>query len=208
MLTSGENELLTRVGPGTPAGELLRRYWHPIAISTDLSEEYRVKSLESLVKTWCCLQSKKGELGLLEDRCSHRGASLSYGRAEERGIACPYHGWLYDTKGNCLETPAEPLGVGSRSPSNIPPIRCKSSRGFTGLISGRNPRRRYQNMMFGRVPTAGTAARAAAARLQLAASDGKLRRYGASACASSRAGHRRIQGHEYDARHHRQLGQA
>ena len=55
-------------------------------------------------------KDKQGRIGLLEDRCSHRGASLSYGRVEERGIACAYHGWLYDTKGNCLETPAEPAG--------------------------------------------------------------------------------------------------
>lgn len=110
MLTQEENELLTRVGPGTPAGELLRRYWHPIALAKDLSEENPVKFVRVLGEDLALFQSKKGELGLLEDRCSHRGASLSYGRVEERGIACPYHGWLYDTQGNCLETPAEPPG--------------------------------------------------------------------------------------------------
>jgi phthalate 4,5-dioxygenase len=108
MLTSEQNELLTRVGPGTPAGELLRRYWHPVAIATDLSDENPVKFVRILGEDLVLFQSKKGELGLLQDRCSHRGASLSYGRVEERGIACPYHGWLYDAKGNCLETPAEP----------------------------------------------------------------------------------------------------
>ena len=110
MLTSEENELLTRVGPGTPAGELLRRYWHPILIATDLSDENPVKFVRILGEDLVLFQSKKGQLGLLHDRCSHRGASLSYGRVEERGIACPYHGWLYDTEGNCLETPAEPAG--------------------------------------------------------------------------------------------------
>lgn len=110
MLTQEENELLTRVGPGTPAGELLRRYWHPVAIAKDLSTENPVKFVRILGEDLVLFQSKKGELGLLEDRCSHRGASLSYGRVEERGIACPYHGWLYDTQGNCVETPAEPAG--------------------------------------------------------------------------------------------------
>src|SRR5438309_385106 len=108
MLTAEENELLTRVGPGTPAGELLRRYWHPVAIAPDLSDENPVKFVRILGEDLVLFQSKKGELGLLEDRCSHRGASLSYGRVEERGIACPYHGWLHDIQGNCLETPAQP----------------------------------------------------------------------------------------------------
>ena len=108
MLTTEENELLTRVGPGTPAGELLRRYWQPIAIAKDISDDKPVKFVRILGEDLVLFQSKKGELGLLEDRCSHRGASLSYGKVEERGIACPYHGWLYDTAGNCLETPSEP----------------------------------------------------------------------------------------------------
>jgi 5,5'-dehydrodivanillate O-demethylase len=108
MLTLEENELLTRVGPGTPAGELLRRYWHPVAIATDLTPENPTKFLRILGEDLVLFRTTKGEVGLLNDRCSHRGVSLSYGRVEERGIACAYHGWLYDIKGNCLETPAEP----------------------------------------------------------------------------------------------------
>ena len=108
MLTAEENEMLTRVGAGTPAGELLRRYWHPVTIAKDLSTENPTKFVRILGEDLVLFQSTKGEVGLLEDRCSHRGASLSYGRVEERGIACAYHGWLYDIQGNCLETPAEP----------------------------------------------------------------------------------------------------
>ena len=108
MLTAEENEMLTRVGPGTPAGELLRRYWHPVAIAADLTAENPTKFVRILGEDLVLFQTPKGEVGLLHDRCSHRGASLSYGRVEERGIACAYHGWLYDTKGNCLETPTEP----------------------------------------------------------------------------------------------------
>src|SRR5918994_1924685 len=110
MLTPEENELLTRVGPGTPVGELLRRYWHPVAIASELSDENPVKFVRILGEDLVLFQDKQQRVGLLQDRCSHRGASLSYGRVEERGIACPYHGWLYDTDGNCLETPAEPAG--------------------------------------------------------------------------------------------------
>ena len=108
MLTPEENEMLTRVGPGTPAGELLRRYWHPVAIASELTEDNPVKFVRILGEDLVIFQTKKREVGLLHDRCSHRGASLSYGRVEERGIACAYQGWLYDIRGNCLETPAEP----------------------------------------------------------------------------------------------------
>ncbi len=108
MLTKEENELLTRVGPGTPAGELLRRYWHPVAIAADLTPDSPTKFVRILGEDLVVFRTTNGAIGLLDDRCSHRGVSLSYGRVEERGIACAYHGWLYDTKGNCLETPAEP----------------------------------------------------------------------------------------------------
>ena len=108
MLTREENEMITRVGPGTPAGELLRRYWFPVGVASELTAESPTQIVRILGETLVLFRDKKGNVGLLNDRCSHRGASLCYGRVEERGIACPYHGWLYDTKGNCLETPAEP----------------------------------------------------------------------------------------------------
>jgi 5,5'-dehydrodivanillate O-demethylase len=108
MLTQEENEILTRVGPGTPAGELLRRYWHPVAIAAELPEENPVMFLRILGEDLVLFKTKNGEFGLLEDRCSHRGASLSYGRVDERGLACAYHGWLYDIHGHCLEIPSEP----------------------------------------------------------------------------------------------------
>ena len=108
MLTSLENERLTRVGPGTPGGELLRRYWQPISVAQELTDEKPTKFLRILGEDLVLFRDKKGREGLIGDRCPHRGASLSYGRVEERGIACAYHGWLYDTEGNCLETPPEP----------------------------------------------------------------------------------------------------
>jgi len=108
MLTREENEMLTRVGPGTPAGELLRRYWHPVAVATELTEENPTKFVRILCEDLVLYRDHQGRVGLLADRCPHRGASLSYGRVEERGLACAYHGWLFDTEGNCLETPAEP----------------------------------------------------------------------------------------------------
>ena len=102
--------MMTKVGPGTPAGELLRRYWHPVAIAADLTAENPTLFLRRLGEDLVLFRTTKDEVGLLHDRCSHRGVSLSYGRVEERGLACAYHGWLYDVNGNCLETPAEPKG--------------------------------------------------------------------------------------------------
>jgi len=108
MLTGEENELLTRIGPGTPCGELFRRYWHPVAMVPELSEANPTVHVRVLGEDLVLFRDKKGKVGLLADHCAHRGASLLYGRVEERGISCAYHGWLYDTEGNCLETPAEP----------------------------------------------------------------------------------------------------
>ncbi len=108
MPSREENEMIIRVAPGTPAGELLRRYWLPVCVAQELTEENPTKFVPILGENLVLFRDRKGRVGLLEDRCSHRGASLSYGRVEERGIACAYHGWLYDIQGNCLETPAEP----------------------------------------------------------------------------------------------------
>ncbi|HLY64736.1 MAG TPA: Rieske 2Fe-2S domain-containing protein, partial [Chloroflexota bacterium] len=90
-----------------PAGELLRRYWMPIAMVQELTDEQPTKFVRLLGEDLVLFRDKSGRVGLLADHCSHRGASLCYGRVEERGISCAYHGWLYDTAGNILETPPE-----------------------------------------------------------------------------------------------------
>ncbi len=108
MLSREENDLLTRVSPGTPAGELLRRYWYPVAVALELTDENPTKFVRILGEDLVLFRDKSGQVGLLEDRCPHRSASLQYGRVEKRGIACAYHGWLFDTEGECLECPAEP----------------------------------------------------------------------------------------------------
>ncbi|HTE85634.1 MAG TPA: Rieske 2Fe-2S domain-containing protein [Dehalococcoidia bacterium] len=107
MLTTEENDFLTRVGPGTPCGELLRRYWYPVAMAQDLTPDHPTKFVRLLAEDLVLFLDKSGRVGLLGDHCAHRSASLVYGRVEERGISCAYHGWLYDTCGNILETPPE-----------------------------------------------------------------------------------------------------
>ncbi len=109
MISREQNELMTRIGPGTPAGRLLRRYWQPVALVDELQGPRPVKPArilgEDLVLFGC-----KGKYGLIDRHCAHRGADLAYGRLEEGGLRCSFHGWLYDVTGKCLETPAEPAG--------------------------------------------------------------------------------------------------
>lgn len=97
---------LTEVGRGTPMGELLRRYWHPVGLVEDASTTPR--QIKVLGEDLILFRDGSGRPGLLHPRCAHRGSSLLYGRTEERGIRCCYHGWLFDVDGNCLEQPCEP----------------------------------------------------------------------------------------------------
>lgn len=105
-------EDLTLVGAGTPMGELLRRYWHPVGLSSDAdATPRRVRVLgEDLI----LFRDGNGKPGLLYPRCAHRGTSLYYGKVEERGIRCCYHGWLFDVEGRCLEMPCEPNPTGAQ----------------------------------------------------------------------------------------------
>ena len=109
MLTREENELLIRVGRGTPCGELLRRYWHPVAAAGELTQEKPIKAVKILGEELVVYRDKRGQHGLVGEHCPHRLASLTYGRVDDEGIRCPYHGWKFDSTGKCLEQPAEPV---------------------------------------------------------------------------------------------------
>jgi 5,5'-dehydrodivanillate O-demethylase len=110
MLTKEENELLTHVGPGTPCGELLRRYWQPVGFAADLTPERPTKRVKVMHEELVLFRMPDGTYGCLGEHCAHRGASLAYGFVEECGLRCPYHGWKYDAQGHCLEQPFEPAG--------------------------------------------------------------------------------------------------
>ncbi len=103
---------LAEVGAGTPMGELLRRYWHPIGMSADANDTPR--QVRVLGEDLILFRDKTGRPGLVYPHCAHRGTSLFYGKVEERGIRCCYHGWLYDVQGRCLEQPCEVDGGRAR----------------------------------------------------------------------------------------------
>ncbi len=112
MLTREENEMLTRVGRGTPAGEMLRRYWMPVAAAGELTDDKPIKAVRLLGENLVVYRDKRGRYGVVGEQCPHRNASLAFGRVDEEGIRCPYHGWKYDYTGKCLEQPAEPESGG------------------------------------------------------------------------------------------------
>ncbi len=108
MISPDTNERLTRVGAGTPAGELLRRYWLPVAAVAELTDEKPKKKVRALGENLVLFRDGQGRLGLIEEQCCHRSASLYYGFIEDDGLRCAYHGWKFDCSGRCLEQPFEP----------------------------------------------------------------------------------------------------
>jgi phthalate 4,5-dioxygenase oxygenase subunit len=109
MLRKEQNDLLTQTGPGTPAGKLFRCYWLPVLLAEELPENdcppVRVKIMSERLLAF---RDTQGRLGLIDEFCAHRGVSLWFGRNEENGLRCPYHGWKYDVTGQCVDVPSEP----------------------------------------------------------------------------------------------------
>src|SRR5665213_1781430 len=109
MMTPEENERLARVGPGTPMGNMLRRYWHPIAGVEEMANRWTMR-VRLLGEDLVLFKDRSGRLGLIAEACPHRRASLAYGIPQADGIRCPYHGWKFDRTGQCLDQPNEPEG--------------------------------------------------------------------------------------------------
>lgn len=106
METEEQNRLLTQVGRGTPCGELLRRYWHPIAATEELRDRW-TKAVRLLGEDLVLFRDRQGRLGLIEHQCPHRRASFLHGLPTQEGLRCPYHGWEFDARGHCLSQPFE-----------------------------------------------------------------------------------------------------
>jgi len=113
MLKKEQNDLLTQTGPGTPMGNLFRSYWLPALLAEELAEpDCPPVRLQLLSERLLAFRDTQGRLGVIDEFCAHRGVSLWFGRNEESGIRCPYHGWKYDVNGQCVEVPSEPSESG------------------------------------------------------------------------------------------------
>ncbi|HWE76541.1 MAG TPA: Rieske 2Fe-2S domain-containing protein [Stellaceae bacterium] len=108
MTTARENEILTRVGPGTPMGDVMRQYWHPIAMSDEVKTDGDPVRIMILGEPLIAFRDTSGRIGVMDHRCAHRCASLFFGRNEKDGIRCVYHGWKFDVDGNCVDMPNVP----------------------------------------------------------------------------------------------------
>src|SRR3984957_9693595 len=109
MHSQEEAEILTRVGPGTPMGEVFGRYWLPALLSIEIPEpDCAPVQVLLLGENLVAFRDSEGKVGLVAENCPHRGTSLFYGRNEQSGLRCPYHGWKYDVDGRCVDTANEP----------------------------------------------------------------------------------------------------
>ncbi|MBV8085812.1 MAG: Rieske 2Fe-2S domain-containing protein [Chloroflexi bacterium] len=108
MLTHEQNELITRVGPGTPMGAVLREYWMPAVMSDEVAADRDPLRVRLLGEDLIAFRDTQGQVGLIQNNCPHRGASLFFGRNEEDGLRCVYHGWKFDVAGRCVDMPNEP----------------------------------------------------------------------------------------------------
>jgi phthalate 4,5-dioxygenase len=140
MLSREENELVTRVGPGTPMGSLMRQYWVPAMLSSELpsadSDPVRVMLLgEKLI----AFRASDGQVGLIQNHCPHRGASLFFGRNEEAGLRCVYHGWKFAVDGTCVDMPNEPAESDFRTKVKAVAYPCRERGGIVWAYMGPRP---------------------------------------------------------------------
>ncbi len=155
MLSTHENELLTRVGPGTVMGDLMRQYWIPLLFSSELPENdgapLRTRILgEDLV----AYRDSTGEVGMIADKCPHRGASMFFGRNEEGGLRCVYHGWKFDAAGNCVDMPNEPAESNFKHKIHATAYPCRERNGVIWLYMGAaTPAPELPEMEWNLVPT-------------------------------------------------------
>src|SRR5438270_11173342 len=137
MLKQDENELITRVGPGTPMGNFMREYWVPAMLSSEVpaadSDPLRILLLgEQLIG----FRDSNGNVGLLQNNCPHRGASLFFGRNEEAGLRCVYHGWKFDVAGQCIDMPNEPAESNFKSKIRATAYPCEERCGVVWAYMG------------------------------------------------------------------------
>ncbi len=141
MMSQEQNDLLTQIAPGTGAGSVLRQYWQPAALSEELMSRRPVVPVKLLGEELVLFRDNDGKLGLIGRHCPHRGADMCFGRREDNGLRCPFHGWHFDRNGQCVEQPGEPEG--SQMYKNIQtaayPVVEKNGIAFAYLGTGEPP---------------------------------------------------------------------
>jgi phthalate 4,5-dioxygenase len=152
VLTREQNDLLTRIGPGTPGGQMLRRYWTPAALSVEVPPGGAPLPVRLLGEDLVLFRDESGHVGLLGIHCAHRGADLSYGRLEDGGLRCIYHGWLYDRTGRCLEQPGEPAASTFHERIRQPSYPCHEIGGIVFAYLGPGEPPLFPNYELFRVP--------------------------------------------------------
>jgi len=141
MISAERNALITQAGPGTKLGAFMRRYWQPAALVDELAGPRPVCRVRLLGEDLVLFRDEAGRYGLLERHCAHRGADLAFGRREDGGLRCAFHGWLFDATGACLEQPAEPVGSQFCKSVRQKAYRCQEANGiiFAYLGEGEPP---------------------------------------------------------------------
>jgi len=141
MLSAEQNKRLTETGPGTSCGNVLRNYWQPAALTEELEGDRPLKAIRLMGEDLVIFKDESGNYGLVDRRCPHRGVDLGYGRLEDGGLRCPFHGWLFDVGGNCLEQPAEPAGSNFHTKVHLKSYPCREINGiiFTYMGVGEPP---------------------------------------------------------------------
>ncbi len=131
MLSQAQSDLLTRTGPGTPGGRFMRSYWQPIAASQEMPIGGDPLPIRILSEDLVLFRDDKNRLGLIERNCPHRGTDLSYGRVEDGGLRCLYHGWVFDIHGKCIEQPGERRPFCDKVPMVSYPVQEKGGAIWT-----------------------------------------------------------------------------
>jgi phthalate 4,5-dioxygenase len=137
MIAQEENTLLTATGPATPMGELFRRYWVPALLAEELPRpECPPVRVRLLGERLIAIRDTSGRVGVMDEFCAHRGVSLWFGRNEENGLRCPYHGWKYDVNGQCVEVPSEPEASGFCGKIKLRSYPCAEAGGVIWAYMG------------------------------------------------------------------------
>jgi phthalate 4,5-dioxygenase oxygenase subunit len=137
MLSTNDNQMLTQVGPGTPMGNTMRHYWIPAILASELpTPKAPPLEIRLLGEDLTAFRAGDGSVGLVQSNCPHRGAPLYYGRPEDGGIRCAYHGWMFDTKGRCVDMPNEPEESNFKDKVSIAAYPCVERNGIVWTYMG------------------------------------------------------------------------